>query len=131
VPTFSGPSVSGTEAKKVRNNRSRSDLRSDLQPVHARSIAIAPESPFVPQHSTLQIAVIAVIIVVAADLVLMIGLMRRADAFLILSFSLGPWLAWPALPRTIRFIYYYLLSATVATSPRRELEHQWRPITAL
>jgi hypothetical protein len=60
--------------KKVRNNRSRSDLRSDSQPVHARSIAIAPESPFVPQHSTLQIAVIAVIILVAADLVLMIGI---------------------------------------------------------
>ena len=40
---------------------------------------------------------------------------RRADAFLILSFYLGPWLAWAALPRTIGFIYYYLPSATVAT----------------
>jgi dolichyl-phosphate-mannose--protein O-mannosyl transferase len=41
--------------------------------------------------------------------------LRRADAFLILSFYLGPWLAWAALPRTISFIYYYLPSATVAT----------------
>jgi dolichyl-phosphate-mannose-protein mannosyltransferase len=40
---------------------------------------------------------------------------RRADAFLILSFYLGPWLAWAMLPRTISFIYYYLPSATVAT----------------
>ncbi len=40
---------------------------------------------------------------------------RRADAFLILSFYLGPWLAWAVLPRTLSFIYYYLPSATVAT----------------
>jgi dolichyl-phosphate-mannose-protein mannosyltransferase len=60
--------------KKVRNNRSRSELRSDSQPVHAQSFEIAPESPFVPQHSTLQIAIIAVVIFVAAHLVLMIGL---------------------------------------------------------
>ena len=40
---------------------------------------------------------------------------RRADAFLILSFYLGPWLAWATLPRTIGFIYYYLPSATIAT----------------
>jgi dolichyl-phosphate-mannose-protein mannosyltransferase len=40
---------------------------------------------------------------------------RRADAFLILAFYTGPWLAWAVLPRTIGFIYYYLPSATVAT----------------
>ncbi len=40
---------------------------------------------------------------------------RRADAFLILAFYLGPWLAWAMLPRTIGFIYYYLPSATIAT----------------
>lgn len=40
---------------------------------------------------------------------------RRADAFLILAFYLGPWLAWATLPRTIGFIYYYLPSATVAS----------------
>jgi dolichyl-phosphate-mannose-protein mannosyltransferase len=40
---------------------------------------------------------------------------RRADAFLILAFYTGPWLAWAMLPRTIGFIYYYLPSATVAT----------------
>jgi dolichyl-phosphate-mannose-protein mannosyltransferase len=40
---------------------------------------------------------------------------RRTQAFLILAFYLGPWLAWAALPRTIGFIYYYLPSATVAS----------------
>jgi dolichyl-phosphate-mannose--protein O-mannosyl transferase len=40
---------------------------------------------------------------------------RRADAFLILAFYVGPWIAWATLPRTIGFIYYYLPSATVAT----------------
>lgn len=40
---------------------------------------------------------------------------RRADAFLIVAFYIGPWLAWATLPRTIGFIYYYLPSATIAT----------------
>jgi dolichyl-phosphate-mannose-protein mannosyltransferase len=40
---------------------------------------------------------------------------RRTQAFLILAFYIGPWLAWAALPRTIGFIYYYLPSATVAS----------------
>ena len=40
---------------------------------------------------------------------------RRADAFLILAFYFGPWLAWAMLPRTLGFIYYYLPSATVAS----------------
>jgi dolichyl-phosphate-mannose-protein mannosyltransferase len=40
---------------------------------------------------------------------------RRADAFLILSFYLGPYLAWAMLPRTVGFLYYYLPSATVAS----------------
>ena len=40
---------------------------------------------------------------------------RRADAFLILAFYLGPWLAWAMLPRMLGFIYYYLPSATIAT----------------
>jgi dolichyl-phosphate-mannose-protein mannosyltransferase len=40
---------------------------------------------------------------------------RRADAFLILSFYVGPWLAWAMLPRTLGFLYYYLPSATVAS----------------
>ena len=40
---------------------------------------------------------------------------RRTQAFLILAFYIGPWLAWAMLPRTIGFIYYYLPSATVAS----------------
>jgi dolichyl-phosphate-mannose-protein mannosyltransferase len=40
---------------------------------------------------------------------------RRADAFLILSFYFGPWLAWAMLPRALGFIYYYLPSATLAS----------------
>jgi dolichyl-phosphate-mannose-protein mannosyltransferase len=40
---------------------------------------------------------------------------RRADAFLILSFFVGPWLAWAVLPRTLGFLYYYLPSATFAS----------------
>jgi dolichyl-phosphate-mannose-protein mannosyltransferase len=40
---------------------------------------------------------------------------RRADAFLILSFYVGPWLAWAMLPRTLGFLYYYLPSATFAS----------------
>ena len=41
--------------------------------------------------------------------------MRRADAFLILSFYFGPWIAWAMLPRTLGFLYYYLPSAAVAS----------------
>jgi dolichyl-phosphate-mannose--protein O-mannosyl transferase len=40
---------------------------------------------------------------------------RRADAFLILAFYLGPWIAWAMLTRKISFLYYYLPSATVAS----------------
>jgi len=40
---------------------------------------------------------------------------RRGDAFLILSFYFGPWLAWAVLPRTLGFIYYYPPSATIAS----------------
>ena len=40
---------------------------------------------------------------------------RRADAFLILAFYVGPYLAWAALPRQLAFLYYYLPSATVAS----------------
>jgi len=40
---------------------------------------------------------------------------RRLDAFLILSFYFGPYLAWAMLPRTLGFLYYYLPSATVAS----------------
>ena len=40
---------------------------------------------------------------------------RRADAFLILSFYFGPYLAWAMLPRTLGFLYYYLPPATVAS----------------
>jgi len=39
---------------------------------------------------------------------------RRTDAFLILAFYLGPWIAWAMLARKISFLYYYLPSATVA-----------------
>jgi dolichyl-phosphate-mannose-protein mannosyltransferase len=35
---------------------------------------------------------------------------RRADAFLILAFYLGPYLAWALLPRSLAFLYYYLPS---------------------
>ncbi len=40
---------------------------------------------------------------------------RRRDAFLILSFYFGTWLAWAMLPRTLGFLYYYLPAATVAS----------------
>jgi dolichyl-phosphate-mannose-protein mannosyltransferase len=40
---------------------------------------------------------------------------RRFDAFLILSFYFGPYLAWALLPRTLGFLYYYLPSATAAS----------------
>ena len=40
---------------------------------------------------------------------------RRADAFLILSFYVGPYLAWALLPRTLGFLYYYLPAATFAS----------------
>jgi dolichyl-phosphate-mannose--protein O-mannosyl transferase len=40
---------------------------------------------------------------------------RRLDAFLVLAFYFGPWLAWALLPRTLGFIYYYLPAATTAS----------------
>jgi dolichyl-phosphate-mannose-protein mannosyltransferase len=40
---------------------------------------------------------------------------RRRDAFLILAFYLGPYLAWALLPRTLGFLYYYLPSATFSS----------------
>jgi dolichyl-phosphate-mannose-protein mannosyltransferase len=40
---------------------------------------------------------------------------RRRDTFLVLSFYLGPYLAWALLPRTLGFIYYYLPAATFAS----------------
>jgi dolichyl-phosphate-mannose-protein mannosyltransferase len=40
---------------------------------------------------------------------------RRVDAFLILAFYFGPYLAWALLPRTLGFIYYYLPAATAAS----------------
>jgi dolichyl-phosphate-mannose-protein mannosyltransferase len=40
---------------------------------------------------------------------------RRADAFLILSFCFGSYLAWAVLPRTVGFLYYYLPAATLAS----------------
>ena len=40
---------------------------------------------------------------------------RRADAFLVLAFYFGPYLAWALLPRTLGFIYYYLPAATAAS----------------
>lgn len=40
---------------------------------------------------------------------------RCADAFLILAFYLGTYLAWALLPRSLAFLYYYLPSATLAS----------------
>lgn len=40
---------------------------------------------------------------------------RRADAFLILAFYFGPYLAWALLPRALGFLYYYLPAATFAS----------------
>ncbi|MDP1869969.1 MAG: phospholipid carrier-dependent glycosyltransferase [Bradyrhizobium sp.] len=40
---------------------------------------------------------------------------RRADAFLILSFYAGLYLAWALLPRTLGFSSYYLPAATLAS----------------
>jgi dolichyl-phosphate-mannose--protein O-mannosyl transferase len=51
------------------------------------------------------------LVVVARDFIVA----RRWDAFLILSFYAGPWLAWALLPRTLAFIYYYLPAATAAS----------------
>ena len=55
---------------------------------------------------------------------------RRWDAFLVLAFYLGPYLAWALLPRTLAFIYYYLPSATTASlvlvyALRREGAPRW------
>ena len=55
---------------------------------------------------------------------------RRRDAFLVLAFYLGPYLAWALLPRTLAFIYYYLPSATTASlvlvyALRREGAPRW------
>ena len=57
-------------------------------------------------------------------------LARRRDAFLVLAFYLGPYLAWAVLPRTLAFIYYYLPSATTASlmlvyALRREGVPRW------
>lgn len=51
------------------------------------------------------------LVVVARDVIVA----RRWDAFLILAFYLGPYLAWALLPRTLGFIYYYLPAATAAS----------------
>lgn len=40
---------------------------------------------------------------------------RNRDAFLVLAFYLGPYLAWAVLPRVLGFIYYYLPAATTAS----------------
>jgi len=40
---------------------------------------------------------------------------RRADAFLVVAFYVGPYLAWALLPRTLGFLYYYLPAATIAS----------------
>jgi dolichyl-phosphate-mannose-protein mannosyltransferase len=40
---------------------------------------------------------------------------RRTEPFLLMSFYLGPYLAWALLPRVVGFIYYYLPSATFAS----------------
>lgn len=40
---------------------------------------------------------------------------RRREAFLILAFYFGTWLAWALLPRTLGFLYYYLPAATLAS----------------
>ena len=40
--------------------------------------------------------------------------LRRADAFLVLAFYFGPYLAWAVLPRTLGFLYYYLPAASTA-----------------
>ncbi|MBV8926694.1 MAG: phospholipid carrier-dependent glycosyltransferase [Bradyrhizobium sp.] len=55
---------------------------------------------------------------------------RRCDAFLVLAFYLGPYLAWALLPRALGFIYYYLPSATIASlalvyALRRERVPHW------
>lgn len=51
------------------------------------------------------------LIVVGRDVVVT----RRWDAFLILSFYLGPYLAWALLPRSLAFLYYYLPAASVTS----------------
>jgi dolichyl-phosphate-mannose--protein O-mannosyl transferase len=40
---------------------------------------------------------------------------RRTEAFLILAFYFGLYLAWAVLPRAVGFIYYYLPAATFAS----------------
>jgi dolichyl-phosphate-mannose-protein mannosyltransferase len=37
---------------------------------------------------------------------------RQRDAFLVLAFYFGPYLAWALLPRALAFLYYYLPAAT-------------------
>jgi dolichyl-phosphate-mannose--protein O-mannosyl transferase len=55
---------------------------------------------------------------------------RQREAFLVVAFYVGPYLAWALLPRTLGFIYYYLPSATVASlalvyALRREGMPRW------
>jgi dolichyl-phosphate-mannose--protein O-mannosyl transferase len=55
---------------------------------------------------------------------------RRRDAFLVLAFYFGPYLAWALLPRSLAFIYYYLPAATTASlvlvyALRREGAPRW------
>jgi dolichyl-phosphate-mannose-protein mannosyltransferase len=55
---------------------------------------------------------------------------RRRDAFLVLAFYFGPYLAWALLPRALSFIYYYLPPATTASlvlvyALRREGAPRW------
>jgi dolichyl-phosphate-mannose-protein mannosyltransferase len=55
---------------------------------------------------------------------------RQRDAFLMLAFYFGPYLAWALLPRTLGFIYYYLPSATTSSlvlvyALRREGMPRW------
>jgi len=40
---------------------------------------------------------------------------RRRDAFMVLSFYFGPYLAWALLPRALGFLYYYLPAAMFAS----------------
>ena len=51
------------------------------------------------------------LVVCARDLIVA----RQRDAFLVLAFYAGPYLARALLPRTLGFIYYYLPSATTAS----------------
>lgn len=72
-------------------------------------------------------AALIALAIVARDVIVK----RGTEAFLILVFYAGLYLAWAALPRVVGFVYYYLPAATIASlalvyALRRGNAPRWR-----